>query len=60
MQTLDSYPNCVFDVSGPLRQFTKQTRALGFMAKMAELSMVRDQAVHGKVLRRCMRVAVCV
>lgn len=42
MQMLDRLPNCVFDVSGPLRQYTKQARAVGFMAKMAELSMVRD------------------
>lgn len=37
---LDGLPNCVFDVSGPLRQYTKQARAAGFFAKMAELSAV--------------------
>lgn len=40
MQMLDGLPNCVFDVSGPLRQYTKQARAAGFLAKMAELSAV--------------------
>lgn len=37
---LDSLPNCVFDASGPLRQYTAQARAAGFFAKMAELSAV--------------------
>lgn len=37
---LDGLPNCVFDASGPLRQYTKQARAAGFFAKMAELSGV--------------------
>ncbi|GFH07141.1 predicted protein, partial [Haematococcus lacustris] len=39
-QMLDKLPNCVFDVSGPLRQYTQQARAVGFVAKMAELSAV--------------------
>jgi len=43
-QMLDGLPNCVFDVSGPLRQYSKQARAVGFMAKMAELSMVGAMA----------------
>ena len=37
---LDGLPNCVFDVSGPLRQYSKQARAVSFLAKMAELSAV--------------------
>eukprot|EP00197_Chlamydomonas_leiostraca_P002373 CAMPEP_0202858132 /NCGR_PEP_ID=MMETSP1391-20130828/788_1 /ASSEMBLY_ACC=CAM_ASM_000867 /TAXON_ID=1034604 /ORGANISM="Chlamydomonas leiostraca, Strain SAG 11-49" /LENGTH=566 /DNA_ID=CAMNT_0049537017 /DNA_START=145 /DNA_END=1845 /DNA_ORIENTATION=+ len=39
-QMLDGLPNCVFDVSGPLRQYSHQARAAGFFAKMAELSGV--------------------
>ena len=37
---LDSLPNCVFDASGPLRQYTSQMRVGSFFAKMAELSAV--------------------
>lgn len=37
---LDGLPNCVFDSSGPLRQYTPGTRAAGFITKMAELSGV--------------------
>lgn len=39
-QMIEGLPNCVFDSSGPLRTFTKQARAAGFCAKMAELSAV--------------------
>ena len=39
-QALDGLPNCVFDASGPLRQYTAQARAGGFLTKMAELSAV--------------------
>ncbi len=37
---LEGLPNCVFDVSGPLRSYTKGARAAGFLAKAAELSAV--------------------
>lgn len=39
-QMLDGLPNCVFDASGPLRQYTQGARAAGFLAKTAELSVV--------------------
>lgn len=37
---LDGLPNCVFDASGPLRQYTHQARLGSFFAKAAELSAV--------------------
>lgn len=37
---LDGLPNCVFDASGPLRQYTHQARIGSFFAKAAELSAV--------------------
>eukprot|EP00967_Tisochrysis_lutea_P095609 scaffold139514_cov20-Tisochrysis_lutea.AAC.1 len=40
LQTLDGLPNCVFDASGPLRQYSMQARVGGFFAKLAELSAV--------------------
>lgn len=39
-QMLDNLPNCVFDASGPLRQYSNQARVGSFFAKMAELSAV--------------------
>jgi len=39
-QMLEGLPNCVFDASGPLRQYTNQARVGSFFAKMAELSAV--------------------
>lgn len=39
-QMLDGLPNCVFDVSGPLRQYSAQTRISSLFAKAAELSAV--------------------
>lgn len=40
LQMLDQLPNCVFDASGPLRQYTTQARAASFFTKAAELSAV--------------------
>jgi hypothetical protein len=40
LQTLDGLPNCVFDASGPMLQYSMQARAGGFFAKLAELSAV--------------------
>ncbi len=40
VQTLDGLPNCVFDASTPLRQYSIQSRIGGFLAKFAELSAV--------------------
>jgi len=37
---LDGLPNCVFDASGPLRQYSAGSRAVSFFAKVAELSAV--------------------
>lgn len=39
-QMLSELPNCVFDSSGPLRNYTRQARMGGFFARMAELSAV--------------------
>lgn len=39
-QMLAELPNCVFDRSGPLRNYTRQSRFGGFFARMAELSAV--------------------
>eukprot|EP00798_Chlamydomonas_sp_ICE-L_P002336 gene2336-8632_t len=39
-QALEGLPNNVFDASGPLRHYTLQARAGGFLSKMAELSAV--------------------
>lgn len=39
-QMLEGLPNCVFDVSGPLRHYSVQTRLSSFFAKAAELSAV--------------------
>ena len=37
---LDGLPNCVFDSSGPLRNYTNQARVGSFFTKMAELSAI--------------------
>lgn len=58
MQMLDGLPNCVFDASGPLRQYSKQARAAGFLAKAAELSAVG--ALMGTVTSLLSTAAVAV
>lgn len=39
-QLLEQLPNCVFDASGPLRNYSAQMRAASFFTKAAELSAV--------------------
>lgn len=39
-QMLANLPHCVFDASGPLRQYTNTARLGGFFASMAQLSTV--------------------
>eukprot|EP00879_Flechtneria_rotunda_P000742 GHRR01000862.1.p1 GENE.GHRR01000862.1~~GHRR01000862.1.p1 ORF type:complete len:642 (+),score=246.10 GHRR01000862.1:97-2022(+) len=39
-QMLANLPHCVFDASGPLRQYTRTARLGGFFASMAQLSAV--------------------
>ncbi|MEW5298394.1 MAG: hypothetical protein WDW38_000873 [Sanguina aurantia] len=39
-QKLDSLPNCVFDASGPLREYSLASRAGALLAKGAELSAI--------------------
>ena len=39
-QMLQGLPNCIFDVSGPLRQYSGQARVGSLFAKAAELSAV--------------------
>jgi len=39
-QMLANLPHCVFDASGPLRQYTNTARLGGFFASMAQLSAV--------------------
>ena len=56
MQMLDGLPNCVFDSSGPLRQYTRQARVGSFFATMAELSAVG--AVAGTVTSLASTAAV--
>ncbi|GAX80601.1 hypothetical protein CEUSTIGMA_g8036.t1 [Chlamydomonas eustigma] len=55
-QMLENLPNCVFDASGPLKQFSRQARIGSFFTKMAELSAVG--AVTGTVTALASTVAV--
>ncbi len=55
-QMLDGLPNCVFDASGPLRQYSRTARIGSFFAKMAELSAVG--AVTGAVTSLAATAAV--
>lgn len=40
VQKLDSLPNCVFDASGPLREYSLAHRGGALLAKGAELSAI--------------------